>query len=79
MTVRAETVGDAVVLTIDRPSTRNAIDREVAKRIGDAVRQACSDPYARGVVITGAGSDTFVSGGDLNELGEPVRLSLIHI
>jgi enoyl-CoA hydratase len=70
MSVRIDTIGDAVVITIDRPETSNAIDRQVAKRIGDAVRTACDDPYVRGVVLTGAGTDTFVSGGDLKEFGE---------
>jgi enoyl-CoA hydratase/carnithine racemase len=70
VTVRAESIGDAVVLTLDRPETRNAIDQRSAQRLGDAVAVAAQDPSVRGVVITGAGADTFVSGGDLKEFSE---------
>jgi enoyl-CoA hydratase len=73
MSLRVETVGDAVVLTIDRPATKNAIDRDLARRLGSAVRQASSDPYVRGVVLTASGSETFVSGGDLKEFDELSR------
>jgi enoyl-CoA hydratase/carnithine racemase len=68
VTVRVASVGDAVIVTVDRPDTKNAIDAETARRIGDAVRMAEKDPTTRGVVLTGGGSDTFLSGGDLNEL-----------
>jgi enoyl-CoA hydratase/carnithine racemase len=63
-------VGDAAVLTIDRPKTRNAIDRRLARRLGEAIRIASRDPRVRGVVLTAAGDETFVSGGDLNEIDE---------
>ena len=68
MSLRAEVVGDAAVLTIDRPGVKNAVDRALAKQLGEAVRLASSNPAVRGVVITGAGEDVFVSGGDLKEL-----------
>jgi enoyl-CoA hydratase/carnithine racemase len=67
MTVRAESIGDAVVLTLDRPDTRNAIGQRTAQRLGEAILVACRDPSVRGVVITAAGSETFMSGGDLKE------------
>jgi enoyl-CoA hydratase/carnithine racemase len=70
MSLRVEAAGDAVVLTIDRPGTRNAIDKKLARQLGEAVRIAGDDPRVRGVVITGAGESTFVSGGDLKELQE---------
>jgi enoyl-CoA hydratase/carnithine racemase len=68
--LRVETAGDAMVLTIDRPAVRNAIDRGLARRLGEAVRIASLDPRVRGVVIAAEGADTFVSGGDLRELAE---------
>ncbi len=72
MSLRIETVGDAVVLTIDRPESKNAIDVALARSLGEAVRLASRDPSVRGVVLTGAGEDTFVSGGDLKEFGRLV-------
>lgn len=61
-----ERVGPAVVVTIDRPATRNAIDRAIAEGIADAVREADRDPAARGVILAATGDRTFISGGDLN-------------
>ncbi|MFT3768036.1 MAG: enoyl-CoA hydratase/isomerase family protein [Minicystis sp.] len=71
--VRVETVGDAMVLTIDRPETHNAIDPATAKAIADAVSLAGHDSRVRGVVITGAGERTFMAGGDLNMLADLVK------
>jgi enoyl-CoA hydratase/carnithine racemase len=64
--LRVEAVGDAVVLTIDRPETHNALDRALAQALADAVALAGQDPSVRGVVLTGGGDRTFMSGGDLN-------------
>lgn len=73
MSLRAESVGDAVVLTIDRPDRRNAIDRSLARHLGEAIRLAASDPSVRGIVLTGAGSDVFVAGGDIREIDQLAR------
>jgi enoyl-CoA hydratase/carnithine racemase len=71
--LRVESVGDAVVLTIDRPETHNALDRALAQALADAVGLAAQDPSVRGVVLTGGGTRTFMSGGDLNMLAELVK------
>jgi enoyl-CoA hydratase len=63
-------VGDAVVLTFDRPATHNAIDASLARALVDAIRLAGQDPSVRGIVLTGAGDRSFTSGGDLNMLAE---------
>ncbi|XXX74686.1 enoyl-CoA hydratase/isomerase family protein [Sorangium sp. So ce134] len=68
MTLGVEVAGDAVVLTIDRPECRNAIDSAFARRLGEAIRHAASDPRVRGVVITAASGGVFVAGGDIREL-----------
>lgn len=68
MSLQVEAAGDAVVLTIDRPDRRNAVDRALARRLGEAIRIAAADPRVRGVVLTGTGEDVFVAGGDVNEL-----------
>jgi enoyl-CoA hydratase/carnithine racemase len=69
MSLKVEAIGDAVVLTVEQPGTRNAIDRPLARDIASAVRLASQDPKVRGIVITAAGS-TFLSGADLNMLAE---------
>jgi len=73
MSLRAESVGDAVVLTIDRTERRNAIDRALARRLCETIRIASSDPRVRGVVITGAGDQVFVAGGDIHEQSQLTR------
>lgn len=65
--LHVERRGQAVVLTIDRPRTRNAISRALAKRLGHSLRELGGDQSVRGVVLTGAGADVFVSGGDLRD------------
>ncbi|GGP36712.1 crotonase/enoyl-CoA hydratase family protein [Streptomyces abikoensis] len=62
--VRAETVGSALVVTIDRPRARNAVDAEVARGIADAIDRLEADPGLRVGVLTGA-DGTFCAGMDL--------------
>lgn len=59
--------GTTLVLTIQRPQARNAINREVAQRLRDAVLGAADDEDVRGIVLTAQGDDVFVAGGDLKE------------
>jgi enoyl-CoA hydratase/carnithine racemase len=71
--LRVESVGDAVVLTVDRPTSHNSIDGALARALADAVELAAKDPSVRGIVLTGAGDRTFTSGGDLRMLAELTR------
>jgi enoyl-CoA hydratase/carnithine racemase len=66
--LRVESVGDAVVITLNRPAKHNAIDEALARDLVCALRDAGQDPYVRGIVLTGAGDRTFTSGGDLDML-----------
>ena len=63
--VRVEKVQSAIVLTIDRPASANALDLGAAQALGAAVRAAETEPGVRAVVVTGAGDRFFCSGGDL--------------
>lgn len=58
-----------VVLTLDRPEARNAVDTDVAVRLGAALADADADPEVRCVVLTGAGHRSFCAGADLKALG----------
>jgi enoyl-CoA hydratase len=64
MTVRYERSGPVVVITIDRPERRNAIDRSTAESLYRAWRQFDADPDARVGILTGAGG-VFCAGADL--------------
>jgi enoyl-CoA hydratase len=69
VTVRMEEMRPGVVVvTIDRPESRNAIDGPTAARLADAFRNFDADPQAKVAVLTGAGG-TFCSGADLKALG----------
>jgi acetyl-CoA C-acetyltransferase len=63
--VRTNRGSDAVlVVTLDRPHVRNAIDRHTAQLLERAVDDAEADDSVRVIVLTGAG-DTFCAGMDL--------------
>ena len=47
--------GNVLVITLNRPEARNAINGAVSIAVGDALQQAQDDPEVRAVVITGAG------------------------
>lgn len=59
--------GPARVLTICRPNARNAINRELAGKLRDAIVEASHDERVRAIVLTASGQDIFVAGGDLKE------------
>jgi enoyl-CoA hydratase/carnithine racemase len=56
--------GRVLLITINRPDVRNAIDNDVATGLVEAVRQLDEDPSLSAGVLTGAGS-TFCAGMDL--------------
>jgi enoyl-CoA hydratase len=53
-----------IVVTLNRPQVRNAVDRRVAEGMAAALEELDADPEARVGVITGAGG-TFSAGMDL--------------
>src|SRR5579885_2632768 len=64
MSVRVEHDGPVVVVTIDRPDVRNAVDGPTAAALADAFRAFDADDAHAVAVLTGAG-DTFCAGADL--------------
>src|SRR4051794_27245965 len=62
--VRVEPEGDVLVVTIDRPEARNAVDTAVAEGLAGAVDRLDGDEGLRVGVLTGAGG-TFCAGMDL--------------
>jgi enoyl-CoA hydratase len=68
-TVRVGRDGDVVVVTIDRPAVRNAIDRATADSLAAAFREFDADESAAIAVLTGAGG-CFCAGADLHAVGD---------
>jgi len=64
MAVHYETDGPIVVVTIDRPEVRNAVDRATAAELAAAFRRFEADDALAVAILTGAGG-TFCAGADL--------------
>lgn len=63
--------GPVTTITINRPQARNALDRETADALRDALRGFGADSEARVAVLTGSGG-AFCAGADLKELASGV-------
>ncbi len=75
MSVRSQAEGGVLVVTIDRPQQRNALDRAASQAIADALDQLDADASLIVGVLTGAGGH-FCAGMDLKAFlrGERVEL-----
>ena len=57
--------GNVLVVRLNRPEARNAINGAVMTGLAEAVRQAEADPEIRALVLTGTGDRAFCAGMDL--------------
>lgn len=69
MNITREIVGDIVIITINRPHVRNAIDRHTADELASAFKSFDADPDLKVGILTGAGGN-FCSGADLLAIAE---------
>lgn len=60
--------GNTLIVTINRPEARNAVNQAVSIGVGDALQQAQDDSEIWAVVITGAGDKSFCAGADLKAI-----------
>ena len=67
--VRVESVDSTLVVTIDRPARRNAVDRHTAEALAAAFRAFDADETLAAAVLTGAGGH-FCAGADLKGIAE---------
>jgi crotonobetainyl-CoA hydratase len=72
--VLVEQRGHVLLVTLNRPDARNAVDMDVCVGVGNAVEQAETDAEIRALVLTGAGEQAFCAGADLKAIarGEPI-------
>ena len=68
-TVLYEKQGNIVTITLNRPDSLNAINRQLRGELADAITQFDGEPDAFVAIITGAGR-AFCSGRDLKERAE---------
>jgi crotonobetainyl-CoA hydratase len=60
--------GNVLIITINRPEARNAVNGVVSTAVGDALQLAQNDPDIRAVVLTGSGDKSFCAGADLKAI-----------
>src|SRR5579884_179233 len=71
-TILAERRGSTLVVTINRPEVRNALDEPAASRLARTFREFDSDDALSVAVLTGSGG-TFCSGFDLKAVADGTR------
>ncbi len=74
--VYTEKVGTALVVTINRPEVRNAVDAPTASALAQAFRDFDGDDTLAVAVLAGAGG-TFCSGADLTAISDNTRIPRI--
>lgn len=57
-----------MLVTINRPDARNAVNAAVSEAVGGALVEAENDPDIRVIVLTGAGDKSFCAGADLKAI-----------
>lgn len=60
-------LNDVLVITINRPDKLNALNKKTVEEIGKAITNAKTSKSVKAVIITGAGSKSFVAGADISE------------
>ncbi|MEO3787560.1 crotonase/enoyl-CoA hydratase family protein [Actinocorallia sp. B10E7] len=72
--VLVERQGHVMIVTINRPEARNAVNEAVCLGVGDALAEAEQDREVRVLVLTGAGDRAFCAGADLKALARGERI-----
>ncbi|GAC1408421.1 MAG: crotonase/enoyl-CoA hydratase family protein [Novosphingobium sp.] len=72
--VLTEQRGPILIVTINRPDARNAVNAAVHVGLGTALERAEHDPDIRVVILTGAGSQAFCAGADLKAISRGERI-----
>ena len=66
--VLSERRGDAVLVTLNAPERRNAIDQEMVDGLHAVLDELQADPSVAAIVLTGAGDKAFAAGADIAQL-----------
>jgi crotonobetainyl-CoA hydratase len=72
--VLTERDGNVLLVTINRPESRNAVNLAVTIALGDVLEEAEHDSDIRAVIITGTGDKSFCAGADLKALARGEKL-----
>lgn len=77
--VQCEIRDSAARLVIDRPQAGNALQGQEVDELAGHVRACLRDPAVRAIVIRGAGTRFFCTGGDIRELASGLPDIGLHI
>jgi enoyl-CoA hydratase/carnithine racemase len=66
----AEVADGIARVTFNNPAKRNALSLEIRAALPKLLQSLQDDPDVRVVVLTGAGTEAFVSGADISEFGQ---------
>ncbi|PVE17301.1 enoyl-CoA hydratase-related protein [Arthrobacter sp. Bz4] len=66
--INAESTNGLGIITINRPESRNALNRVVLDEIANALDLFLDDEGVGAVIFTGAGGKAFIAGADINQL-----------
>lgn len=69
----SEQRGSVLVLRLNRPEARNALNPDLVIALGRAFQQAGVEPEIRSIVLTGTGDRAFCAGMDLRGFAEGAR------
>jgi enoyl-CoA hydratase len=61
---------DIILITINRPSKLNALNRATIKELHEAFDKAEDDEDIRVIILTGSGEKAFVAGADISEFAD---------
>ena len=61
---------DIILITINRPSKLNALNRATIKELHEAFDKAEDDEDVRVIILTGSGEKAFVAGADISEFAD---------
>jgi len=64
-----------LLVTLNRPEARNAVNGDLTLGLGNALERAESDPAIRAVVLTGSGELSFCAGADLKAIARGESLN----
>lgn len=73
MSVRSELRGQVLIITLDRPDARNALNSEMRDALLAVWNGFRDSDSARVAVLTGTGDESFCAGADLKEMGDYYR------
>ena len=61
-------LNEILIITINRPDKLNALNKKTIEEIGEAISYGKSNKEVKAIIITGAGTKSFVAGADISEL-----------